>query len=138
MRQKFRRAQVFFLLIALTGLGWGGASAATAAEAGGSLSLNQAIDLALKEHPAIRQYRETSTAARYNIGVARAAYLPQVNFVSNYYYGNSFSAAGRKPLTAATGGTVSSVTTAAQTHYFFYQFQATQLLYDFGKTPGLI
>jgi TolC family type I secretion outer membrane protein len=138
MRQNFRRAQAFFLLIILTGLGWGGASAATAVEAGGSLSLNQAIDLALKEHPAIKQSRETAAASRYNIGVARAAYLPQVNFVSNYYYGNAFSSAGRKPLTAATGGTVSSLSSAATTHYYFYQFQATQLLYDFGKTPGLI
>jgi len=138
MRQNFRRAQAVLLLIVLTGLGWGGASAATAAESGGSLSLNQAIDLALKEHPAIKQSRETAAAARYNIGVARAAYLPQVNFVSNYYYGNAFSAAGRKPLTAATGGTISSLSSAATTHYYFYQFQATQLLYDFGKTPGLI
>ena len=138
MRQNFRRAQAFFLLMVLTGLGWGGASAAAAAEAGGSLSLNQAIDIALKEHPAIKQSRETATAARYNIGVARAAYLPQVNFVSNYYYGNAFSAAGRKPLAAATGGTVSSVSSAAVGNYYFYQFQATQLLYDFGKTPGLI
>jgi outer membrane protein len=138
MRQNFRRAQAFFLLIALTGLGWVGASAATAAEAGGSLNLDQAIDLALKEHPAIKQSRETMAANRYGIGVSRAAYLPQVSMVSNYYYGNAFSSAGRKPLTAATGGTVSSISSAATTHYYFYQFQATQLLYDFGKTPGLI
>ena len=138
MRQNFRRAQAVFLLIVLTCLGWGGASGASAAEAGGSLSLNQAVDLALKEHPAVKQSRETATAARYNIGVARAAYLPQVNFVTNYYYGNAFSSAGRKPLTAATGGTISSVSSADVTHYYFYQFQATQLLYDFGKTPGLI
>ena len=44
----------------------------------------------------------------------------------------------RKPLTAATGGTISSLSSAATTNYYFYQFQATQLLYDFGKTPGLI
>ncbi|MBM4302232.1 MAG: TolC family protein [Deltaproteobacteria bacterium] len=138
MWQNFRRAPAVFLLIVLTGLGWGGANAAAATETGGSLGLNQAIDLALKEHPAIRQSRETAAAARYNIGVARAAYLPQVNFVSNYYYGNAFSTAGRKPLTAATGGTISSLSSAATTHYYFYQFQATQLLYDFGKTPGLI
>lgn len=138
MRQIYRRAQAIFLLITLTGLGWGGASAATAAEPGGSLNLDQAIDLALKEHPAIKQSRETMGAARYGIGVSRAAYLPQVNFVSNYYYGNAFSSAGRKPLTAATGGTISSISSADTTHYYFYQFQATQLLYDFGKTPGLI
>jgi outer membrane protein len=138
MRQNFRRAQVFVLLIVLSGLGWTVAGAAWAVEAGGSLSLDQAIDLALKEHPAVKQSRETVAAARYNIGVSRAAYLPQVNFVSNYYYGNAFSSAGRKPLTAATGGTVSSISSADTTHYYFYQFQATQLLYDFGKTPGLI
>jgi len=136
MRQNFRRAQAVFLLIALTGLGWGGVGGA--AEAGGSLNLDQAIDLALKEHPAIKQSRETMAANRYGIGVSRAAYLPQVSFVSNYYYGNAFSTSGRKPLTAATGGTVSSVSSADTTHYYFYQFQATQLLYDFGKTPGLI
>ena len=138
MRQNFRIAQTFFLLIFLTGVGWGGASVATAAEAGGSLNLDQAIDLALKEHPAIKQSRETMAAARYGIGVSRAAYLPQVSFVSNYYYGNAFSSTSRKPLTAATGGTVSSLSNADVTHYYFYQFQATQLLYDFGKTPGLI
>ena len=71
-------------------------------------------------------------------GCLQAAYLPQVNFVTNYYFGNAFSTAGRKPLTAATGGTVSSVSSPETTHYYFYQFQATQLLYDFGKTPGLI
>jgi outer membrane protein len=138
MRQNCRRGQAVFLLIVLTGLGYGAVSAATAAEMGGSLGLSQAVDLALKEHPAIKQSRETANAARYNIGVARAAYLPQVNFVSNYYYGNAFSTAGRRPLTAATGGTVSSLSSADTTHYYFYQFQATQLLYDFGKTPGLI
>ena len=136
MRQNFRRAQAVFLLIALAGLGWGGVSAA--AEAGGSLNLDQAIDLALKEHPAIKQSRETMAANRYGIGVSRAAYLPQVSFVSNYYYGNAFSSTSRKPLTAATGGTISSISSADTTHYYFYQFQATQLLYDFGKTPGLI
>ena len=109
MRQNLRRAQAVFLLTALIGSGWGGASAAAAAEAGGSFNLDQAIDIALKEHPAIKQSRETMGAARYGIGVSRAAYLPQVSFVSNYYYGNAFSTSGRKPLTAATGGTVSSL-----------------------------
>lgn len=137
MRQNFRRAQAVFLLIALIGSGWG-APPAAAAEAEGSLNLDRAIDIALKEHPAIKQSRETMTANRYGIGVSRAAYLPQVNFVSNYYYGNAFSSAGRRPLTAATGGTVSSISSPDVTHYYFYQFQATQLLYDFGKTPGLI
>ena len=44
MRLNFRRAETFILLMALTVLGWGGAGAAGAAEAGGSLNLDQAID----------------------------------------------------------------------------------------------
>jgi outer membrane protein len=126
MRQNFRRVRWFILLIVLTGLRWGIAGDARAAGGVGSLNLDQAIDIALKEHPSVRQYRENVAAARYNIGVARAAYLPQVSFVSNYYYGNSYPGAGNK------------TTTFGVSHSFLYQFQATQLLYDFGKTPGLI
>jgi outer membrane protein len=138
MSQKFKKAEALLVVVALMGLGLGVTGAVGAAEAGGSLSLERAVNIALKEHPAIKQSRESVAAARYNIGVARAAYLPQVNFVSNYYYGNAFSTAARRPLTAATGGTISSVSSAATTNYYFYQFQANQLLYDFGKTTGLI
>jgi outer membrane protein len=138
MKQKFSKVQALLLLMAFTVLGLGAASGAGAAEPGGSLNLKQAIDIALREHPAIKQYRENLAAARYNIGVARAAYLPQVNFVANYYYGNAFSTTSRKPLTAATGGTISSISNVTTTNYYFYQFQANQLVYDFGKTPGLI
>ena len=76
----------------------------------GSLSLNQAIDLALKEQPTVKQSRENVAAARYNIGVARAAYLPQVNFVTNYYYGNAFPTVRPiNPGTSATGGSTASI-----------------------------
>jgi outer membrane protein len=138
MRQNVKKIRMVLLLLALTGLGWGTAGAAGAAEMAGSLSLNRAMDIALGQHPAIKQSRENVAAARYNIGVARAAYLPQVSFVGNYYYGNAFNTAARKPLSAATGGTISSVSSPTTTNYYFYQFQANQLLFDFGKTPGLI
>ena len=138
MRQNFRRAQAFVLLIVLTGLGWGGASAAAAPEAGGSLSLNQAVDLALKEHPAVKQSRETAAAARYNIGVARAAYLPQVNFITNYYYGNAIPGSTNRPGTAGVTGASAGIGGLAVQNFYLYQFQANQLIYDFGKTPGLI
>jgi outer membrane protein len=136
MRQKIIKAEAFLVLIIIMGLG--AAGAATAAEADKSLTLQEAVGIALREHPGIKQSRQNVASARYNIGVARAGYLPQVNFVSNYYYGNAFSTTSRRPLTAATGGNISSISTAAETNYYFYQFQASQLLYDFGKTPGLI
>jgi outer membrane protein len=138
MKQKLTKTQVFLLVMTFIASGLGTIRVMTAAEMGGSLSLNQAIDIALKEHPTVKQSRENVAAARYNIGVARSAYLPQINFVANYYYGNAFSTAARKPLTAATGGTISSISTITATNYYFYQFQANQLIFDFGKTPGLI
>jgi outer membrane protein len=136
MRQILIKAQAWLVVVLL--VGWGSAGVGWAASPGKSLSLSQAIDLALKEHPAIKQSRENVNAARYNIGVARGAYLPQVNFVANYYYGNAFSTTSRRPLTAATGGNISSVSSTPESSYYFYQFQANQLIYDFGKTPGLI
>jgi outer membrane protein len=136
MKQKIKPTGVLLILILLAGLAF--STAASADEAGQSLTLKQAIGIALRKHPSIKQARETVASARYNIGVARAGYLPQVNFVSNYYYGNAFSSTSRRPLTAATGGNISSVSSNAETNYYFYQFQANQLLYDFGKTPGLI
>jgi outer membrane protein len=138
MKREFRRAPAIFLLLILSGWGWGTAGSAGAAERGGSLNLNQAIEIALEEHPAIKQYRENVTATRYGIGVARAAYLPQVNFVTNYYYGNSLPGSSTKPGTTGTTGTTGGVGGLGVTNYFLYQIQATQLLYDFGKTPGLI
>ena len=60
-------------------------------EAGGNLSLDQAIGTALKEHPAVKQFRENMAASREGIGVAKANYFPQANFVGNYYYGNAFA-----------------------------------------------
>jgi outer membrane protein len=139
MRQKFSKVQALLLLMAFTVLGLGAASGAGAAESGGSLNLKQAIDIALREHPAIKQYRENLAAARYNIGVARAAYLPQVNFIANYFYGNAYPGySTNKPSTSGITGTSAGIGGLGVTNFYLYQFQANQLLYDFGKTPGLI
>lgn len=137
MRPRFFQGGALALILAALMWSWGPARAA-AEEAGGNLSLNQAINTALKEHPAVKQFRENMAASREGIGVARSAYFPQASFVGNYYYGNAFASTNRKPLTAATGGALSSVGEAAAGNTYFYQFQANQLLYDFGKTPNLV
>jgi len=95
------------------------------------LTLKEAIDTALKQHPSIRQYQETVAAAQSGIGVSRAAYFPQFSFVGNFYYGNAFPITGVSP-SAGTGAGLQSVTT----DFYIYRFQANQLIYDFGKTPG--
>jgi outer membrane protein len=107
-----------------------------------SLTLREAVSLALKEHPTIRQSMENVNAARYGIGVARGALFPQVNFSADYFYGNAFARVTRGAAAAATGlpSGVSATLTPTQEgqNFYIYQFQMNQLLYDFGKTPGLV
>ena len=136
MMKKLRGGEAVLLGVAMLILALGPAAAA-AAEAGG-LSLPQAIDIALKEHPSVKQARETTAANRDQIGVSRAGYFPKVNFVGNYYYGNSFASTGRLTGSPTTGGLTGTVSTPAESSFYFYQFQASQLLYDFGKTPGAV
>jgi TolC family type I secretion outer membrane protein len=124
---------VFLVLAALLVLG---PAAVAAGEAGGRLSLQQAMEIALKEHPSLKQSREKVTAAKYQIGSARAAYLPQVTYTHNLYYGNAFPA-----TSGATSGGVPGIGSSiggATTDYYVNRFSLSQLVYDFGKTPGQI
>ena len=139
MMKKLRGGEAVVLGVAMLILALGPVRAA-GAEGAGSLNLTQALDLALKEHPSVKQARETAAATRDQIGISRAGYFPKVNFVGNYYYGNAFSSSGLgrvsgSPTPAGLSGTVSAPFEAS---YYFYQFQANQLLYDFGKTPGTV
>ena len=45
------------------------------------LTLHAAVDLALRNHPAMREARAGSAAAAADIGVARTAYLPRLDFL---------------------------------------------------------
>jgi len=139
MKQKYWQAGLPAILIAALLLASGPAPAA-GEEAGGNLSLDQAIGVALKEHPSVKQFRENMAASREGIGVAKANYFPQANFLGNYYYGNAFATSLRpKTSLAPTGAALSgSGTSNAAGNFYFYQFQANQLLYDFGKTPGTV
>jgi TolC family type I secretion outer membrane protein len=131
---KFKKIPAFFLVLAAL---WVlGPAAAGAGETAGRLGLKEAIDIALKEHPLLKQSREKVSAAKYKIGSARAAYLPQVTYTYNLYYGNAFPAtsgavSGGPP---GLGGSAGGVTT----DYYVNRFSLSQLIYDFGKTPGQI
>jgi outer membrane protein TolC len=138
MRRKFLQAGMLAVVLAAL-LSAPAPVRAAGEEAGGNLSLDQAIGVALKEHPAVKQFRENMAASREGIGVARSAYFPQTSFVGQYSYGNSFSSAssGRQSITGSTSG-LGTIPSLAETHFYFYQFQTSQLLYDFGKTPNLV
>jgi outer membrane protein len=51
------------------------------AQAAGPLTLNEAIQLALKNYPAIKESRARAQAAEEGISVARTAYLPRLDMV---------------------------------------------------------
>ena len=93
MTRKLREDALFIFLIIIM-LAWG-PTAAAAAEAEGRLTLKGAIDIALKEHPSLKESQEKVAAARSQIGVSRAAFFPQVSLLSNYYYGDAFPSTGR-------------------------------------------
>jgi len=113
-----------------------GASSAPAGETGGRLSLNRAIDIALKEHPTLKETKERVAAAKYQIGASRAAYLPQFTFTNNLYWGNAFPATSGA---GGTGGPPGLGGIGAQTSdYYISRVSASQLIYDFGKTTGQI
>ncbi|PYR63119.1 MAG: hypothetical protein DMF91_04440 [Acidobacteria bacterium] len=55
--------------------------AAAQPAASGPLSLNDAIQLALKNYPAIKESRARAQAADAGIGVARTAFLPRLDLI---------------------------------------------------------
>lgn len=102
---------------------------------GQKLTLSEAVELALKNHPAVKEYKERSLAAKAQIGVTRANLLPQVTSTSSYYYGNSVPSSSLNVPSGlgqfgASRGTVSD--------FAVHSFQVNQQLYDFGRTLGKI
>src|SRR5213593_783026 len=75
-RQYGLRLGLFLVMCGATPLG-------AFAQVGGTgpLKLNDAIELALKNYPAIRESRARAQAAEEGIGVARTAYLPRLDMV---------------------------------------------------------
>lgn len=122
---------------------WGCPSPATAQEAASRLTMLDAIGLALKQNPAIKESKEKVTSAKDQIGVSRAGLLPQLNFQGSYYYGNAFAASpGLLSATTPAGpGGISGFPSSfgnEASNYYIYRFTVNQLLFDFGKTPGQV
>jgi len=103
--------------------------------AGQKLTLEEAIATALANHPAIQEFKSRSQAARAQIGVSRANLLPQVTHTSSYYYGTSVPTSS---LSVPSGFGQFAGTRGQINDFTIHQFQANQLLYDFGKTLGQV
>jgi outer membrane protein len=102
---------------------------------GKQLTLPEAIDVALHEHPAIKEYKERSLSARAQIGISRANMLPQVSSTSSYYYGNSVPSSS---LNIPSGFSPLGISQGNISDFTVHSFQVNQLLFDFGKTLGQI
>jgi TolC family type I secretion outer membrane protein len=108
---------------------------------GRRLSLQEAMDTALKQNPQVTQYRELMVAAKEGIGISRSAYFPQLSLRGDFYYGTAFSSSSA----GATfqGGTVPGTSrplslTNNPRDFYIYRFSLNQLIYDFGKTSGTV
>src|SRR2546428_7261734 len=83
MRERFVSRQLHRWWVAVFVVGWCLSPAPALAQPVGSgpLALNDAVQLALKNYPAIKESRARAQAAEEGIGVARTAYLPRLDMV---------------------------------------------------------
>ncbi len=87
------------------------------------LSLPEAIDLALRQHPSLRSGEEARKAAEARVPQAQSAYYPRFDFAVS---------AGRNQIFS------SSTKQSIQSNDIAPTFQGRQLVYDFGKTSALV
>src|SRR5882757_11454341 len=71
----------WWIRFALVGCVLSAVEAAAQSPASGPLSLNDAVQLALKNYPAIKESRARAQAAEAGVGVARTAYLPRLDML---------------------------------------------------------
>ncbi|MBM4288188.1 MAG: TolC family protein, partial [Deltaproteobacteria bacterium] len=126
---------ICLLLLVVGRLGFSDPGLAQQEVAGKKLTVEEAIEVALQNHPAIKEFRERSEAARSQIGISRSNLLPQVTNTSSYYYGTSVPTSS---LSIPSGMGQFSASSSDVRDYVVHRFQVNQLLYDFGKTLGSI
>jgi len=104
---------VLFLLMIGQNLG-----AADTIKKGETLTLQQCIDIALKNHPALNAAAGTIRQSESKIGQARSGFYPQVTFQSGY------SRIGPAPTSLRSD----------PYNYYSNTLNLNQTLFDFGKT----
>jgi outer membrane protein len=112
-----------------------------------SITLDAAIDLALRSHPSEAQARAAVDVASARIEENRAPYLPQVVGTGEYQR-LTYNPTGKPGIfiptaTSTPTGTSTSPTTTPSTsswtrtsNFFTLGATASQLIYDFGQTSG--
>jgi outer membrane protein len=119
----------------------GGAQTASSS-APGPLSLEDAVKIALKNNPTIQEADAYADAARHGIAVAKAGYLPQVNFSEGFTRGNNpvyvfGSLLTQRQFTDANLD-IGLLNVPPPLDNFRTAFTASVPLYDFGRTSRKI
>jgi outer membrane protein len=96
------------------------------------LTLSQAVDLALRQQPTIRQARASTEAASGRVAQAEAGYMPQLAGTASYMRTTSNFA----PRPGANPTLAPGRKSGATYDFFNFGVNASQLIYDFGQTPG--
>src|SRR5260221_5826167 len=81
MRQRSVGRHVWWIGFVLAGCVLSRTDAAAQSQGAGPLTLNDAMQLALKNYPAIKESRARAQAAEEGVGVARTAYLPRLDML---------------------------------------------------------
>jgi outer membrane protein len=81
MRERSASHRLYWIGFALVGCALSPSYAAAQGAASGPLTLTDAIQLALKNYPAIKESRARAQAAQEGVGVARTAYLPRLDMI---------------------------------------------------------
>lgn len=99
---------------------------------GDKLNVDRVVSIAIERQPQLAAAQSTVRASESKIGQAVAAYLPQVNASGTY---TKIKNPPGSLSTSGSSGTISGVRTYEQ---YSGNISASQLLYDFGKTPNQI
>jgi outer membrane protein len=109
---------------------------AQTADQGQALSLDSAIDLALRNQPTITAGRYTVRATEARIGEALSSYYPQLSGSASYSRISPASSSTSSSRTATGSAAAAAAATSTPGSYDNYAANAgvNQLVYDFGKT----
>jgi len=110
------------------------------AAAANRLALDDAIELALDNHPAIRSAKHQSEAASTRVGQAQADYYPQIDgwlqYVRGTENGSVTSIYSIPGLARVAGSTPDGVGTFNSFNNYIAAIVLRQMIWDFGRTKG--
>jgi outer membrane protein len=108
----------------------------------GPVSLEQAVNIALKNNPTIHAASAYASAAQHAIDAAKAGYMPQLNFSEGFTRGNNpvyvFGTLLTQRQFTAANFDLGFLNYPPPVDNFRTQFSASMPLYDFGRTSGRV